>query len=179
MARSRRPQFLICRPTATKSRTICCVSFLFAAMKSCRKNRRLRLRSKPCAASGQGIARALLTSEANITRRIKRAKDKLREAGLNPSELTSNQIQERLPRVFTVVYLLFNEGYSSSQAEHLIRDELCEEATRLALLLAEHPLTSVDLRRLFALASRLARTRMDEDAACCYWRTGRTRWIPS
>jgi predicted RNA polymerase sigma factor len=135
-----------------------------------------------CGFGVKEIARALLTTEANVTRRITRAKDKLREAGLNPSDLTSNQIQERLPRVFTVVYLLFNEGYSSSQAEHLIRDELCEEATRLALLLAEHPLTRGSESAAFVAlllfhAARLE-SRMDERGMLLLEDQDRTRWDP-
>ena len=51
---------------------------------------------------------------------------------------------------YAVVYLLFNEGYSSVQPEQLIRQELCEEAARLALLLAEHPLTAGSESAAFA-----------------------------
>lgn len=135
-----------------------------------------------CGFGVKEIARALLTNEANITRRITRAKDKLRDAGLNPNDLTSAKIQERLPRVLTVVYLLFNEGYSSSQAEHLIRDELCEEATRLALLLAEHPLTSGSesaafLSLLLFHAARLE-SRMDERGMLLLEDQDRSRWDP-
>jgi RNA polymerase sigma-70 factor (ECF subfamily) len=51
-------------------------------------------------------------------------------------------IHQRLDAVLAVVYLLFNEGYGATCADRLVREELCEEAVRLALLLAEHPLTA-------------------------------------
>ena len=87
------------------------------------------------------IARALWTTEASVAKRVTRAKQKLRQSGVEPSELTSTSICARLPDVQAVIYLLFNEGYSSSISEKLIREELCEEAVRLALILAEHRLT--------------------------------------
>lgn len=87
------------------------------------------------------ISRALLTTEANVARRISRAKEKLRSVGLDPGALTAAMIQDRLEAVLAVIYLLFNEGYSATCADRLIREELCEEAIRLALILAEHPLT--------------------------------------
>lgn len=87
------------------------------------------------------ISRALLTSEANVARRISRAKEKLRAAGVDPGALTPAMIRGRLEAALAVLYLLFNEGYSSTCDDRLVRRELCEEAVRLALVLAEHPLT--------------------------------------
>ena len=68
--------------------------------------------------------------------------------------------------VQAVAYLLFNEGYSSTNDDRLIRQELCEEAVRLALILAEHPWTqgprsSALLALMLFHASRLE-TRLDE-----------------
>jgi len=95
-----------------------------------------------CGFGNREIARALLTTEASVAKRITRAKQRLREEGVEPSELDETQIRDRQSHVQTVVYLLFNEGYSSTTADKPIRSELCEEAARLALILAEHPLTA-------------------------------------
>ncbi len=89
------------------------------------------------------IARALLTTEANIQKRLTRAKEKLREIEIDPDTLTDQDIVKRLDAVHTILYLLFNEGYSSSQPDELIRQELCEEAVRLSLLLTKHRLGDV------------------------------------
>lgn len=85
------------------------------------------------------IARALLASEANVQKRIVRAKERLRDEpgawetpGLEP-------LRDRLGAVMAVVYLLFSEGHSAAEAEEPIRRELCDEARRLATMLARHP----------------------------------------
>jgi predicted RNA polymerase sigma factor len=60
-----------------------------------------------------------------------------------PVRAATRTFAERLPSVLRVLYLLFNEGYSSAQPDRLIRRELCEEAVRLALLLVAHPLGAI------------------------------------
>ncbi|MEZ6096122.1 MAG: sigma-70 family RNA polymerase sigma factor [Pirellulaceae bacterium] len=94
-----------------------------------------------CGFGNREIARSLLTTEMSVAKRLTRAKQRLRELRVEPSDLDEVTIRNRLPHVHSVVYLLFNEGYSSSLPDRLIREELCEEAVRLALLMAEHPLT--------------------------------------
>ena len=88
-----------------------------------------------CGFSTAEIALRLFTSEANVHKRLARARDRLR---LGAPELTT-----RLGGVHRVLYLLFNEGYLSAHAEQAIRCELCDEAVRLATLLAEHPVGAV------------------------------------
>lgn len=85
------------------------------------------------------IALRLFTSEANIYKRLGRARSRLREVPLSPGELTGEQYASRLPAVHQILYLLFTEGYLSSHAEMAIRRELCNEAIGLASILAEHP----------------------------------------
>src|SRR4029077_17634442 len=85
------------------------------------------------------ISLRLFTSEANIYKRLGRARSRLREYPLRIGDLTREQCAVRLPAVTKVLYLLFTEGYLSSHAELAIRRELCDEAIRLALVLAEHP----------------------------------------
>lgn len=107
------------------------------------KESQIALALKTLCGFGTGeIARALLTSEASVAKRITRAKQKLRELGVQPRDFELKKLAVRLPAVLSVIYLLFNEGYSSSLAQQCIREELCEEAVRLAHILAQHPATA-------------------------------------
>ena len=96
-----------------------------------------------CGFSTAEIALRLFTSEANVHKRLGRARDRLRQTApeLEPPPLAS--LRGRLPGVHGVLYLLFNEGYLSAHAEEAIRRELCDEAVRLTTLLAEHPVGAV------------------------------------
>ena len=85
------------------------------------------------------IAERLFTSEANVYKRIGRARSRLRELGALPEDLRSDQFASRLLAVQGILYLLFTEGYLSSHAEGAIRRDLCQEAKRLTLILARHP----------------------------------------
>lgn len=96
-----------------------------------------------CGFSTAEIALRLFTTEANVHKRLARARDKLRET---PPELQTpplETLRSRLTSVYAVLYLLFNEGYLSAHAEQTIRRELCDEAIRLATLLAEHPVGAI------------------------------------
>lgn len=92
-----------------------------------------------CGFSIQEIALRLFTSEANVYKRFGRARSRLRKLSPHTGEVTSEQYSSRLPAVNKILYLLFTEGYLSSHTERAIRRELCDEAIRLATLLAEHP----------------------------------------
>ena len=91
-----------------------------------------------CGFSTREIALRLFTSEANVYKRLSRARSYLQKKPLEFEGLHSKQWSARLPAVHKVLYLLFTEGYLSSHAEMAIRRELCQEAIRLALILAEH-----------------------------------------
>lgn len=84
------------------------------------------------------IARALLTNEAVVQKRILRAKHFLRDNGVVLEIPAGKELQHRLDNVYTVLYLLFNEGYHSLKADELIRKDLCAEAMRCCKLLTEH-----------------------------------------
>lgn len=92
-----------------------------------------------CGFSTGEIAFRLFTTEANVYKRLARARERLREADADTHTPSLEALHARLPSVHTVIYLLFNEGYLSTDAEHAIRAELCEEAIRLGTLLAAHP----------------------------------------
>jgi len=92
-----------------------------------------------CGFDVREIALRLFASEANVYKRLGRARNRLRELPLRPGELNGAQYSSRLPAVHKILYLVFTEGYLSSHAEMAIRRELCDEAIRLATILAEHP----------------------------------------
>jgi RNA polymerase sigma factor (sigma-70 family) len=92
-----------------------------------------------CGFSPGEIARAFLTSEAAIAKRLTRAKQKIRDARV-PFEIpVAKELEQRLDGVLQTLYLLFNEGYKASTGDQLIREALCYEAIRLGGVLAEHP----------------------------------------
>lgn len=86
----------------------------------------------------QEIANALLTNKETITKRLYRARQYIRENEIKFEIPAGGDLSTRLDMVYTVLYLLFNEGYSSGTADEVIRKDLCAEAMRLCLLLAEH-----------------------------------------
>ena len=114
-----------------------------------------------CGFSTAEIALRLFTTQVNVNKRLSRARERLRE---DPAELEAPPLAalaSRLSSVHDVLYLIFNEGYLSAHAEQAIRRELCEEAIRLATLLAEHsvgasPETSALLALMHLHAARLA-----------------------
>jgi RNA polymerase sigma-70 factor, ECF subfamily len=81
------------------------------------------------------IARAFLSSEATMAKRLVRAKQKIQQAGIPYRVPPAHLLPERLPGVLGVLYLLFNEGYSATAGADLIRQNLSAEAIRLARVL--------------------------------------------
>ena len=92
-----------------------------------------------CGFSPAEIASAFLTSEAAIAKRLVRARQKIAEEKI-PFEIPAGKdLPARLDSVLQTLYLLFNEGYKATSGDHLVREELCLEAIRMAVLLSEHP----------------------------------------
>ncbi len=82
------------------------------------------------------IARAFLTSTATVAARITRAKKTLAAANVPFEVPDRSEYPQRLSAVLSVIYLIYNEGYSASFGQRWIRDELCSEALRLGRVLA-------------------------------------------
>lgn len=95
-----------------------------------------------CGLSSQEIAKAFLTTEETINKRIYRAKEKIRNEKIELDLPSADELPVRLDAVLKSLYLLFNEGYNSSHPDQLIREDLCEEAMRLTYLLTLHPITN-------------------------------------
>ena len=76
-------------------------------------------------------------------KRLARARERLRQSPVDVQTPPVETLRLRLPAVHDVLYLLFNEGYLAAHPGHAIRRELCNEAIRLATLLAEHPVGAV------------------------------------
>jgi RNA polymerase sigma-70 factor (ECF subfamily) len=130
--------------------------------------------------STEEIARAFLVPAPTIGQRISRAKRTLAEAGV-PIELPAPaEMGERLGSVLSVIYLIFNEGYSATAGDDLIRPALCQDAMRLGRILAGLLPDEPEVHGLLALmelqASRL-RTRTGPDGEpILLMDQDRTRW---
>ncbi len=120
-----------------------------------------------CGLSTEEIARACLLAAPTLAQRIVRAKAKIREARIPYQVPGIEELPERLPSVLRVIYLVFNEGYSASSGDVVLRTDLSGEAIRLARLLqALLPAAEVDgLLALMLLheSRRHARVTADGD----------------
>ncbi|MFF0215096.1 RNA polymerase sigma factor [Streptomyces vinaceus] len=114
----------------------------------------------------QEIARAFLAPEPTVAQRIVRAKRALAKAGVPFEVPYGTDREQRLASVLEVIYLIFNEGYSATAGDDLVRPALCEDALRLARVLAALMPKEPEVHGLAALlefqASRIpARTGPD------------------
>jgi RNA polymerase sigma factor (sigma-70 family) len=96
-----------------------------------------------CGLTGKEIGSAFLSNEETIQKRIYRIKEKIREEKISLDYPGADAMTKRIDAVLKTLYLLFNEGYSSSHPEKLIREDMCEEAMRLCVLLSENPKTNL------------------------------------
>jgi RNA polymerase sigma-70 factor (ECF subfamily) len=97
------------------------------------------------------IARAFLVAEPALAQRLVRAKQKIRDANIPYAIPPAQMLPERIKPVQAVIYLIFNEGYASTEGEHLVRADLCAEAIRLGRTLCELLADEPENRGLLAL----------------------------
>ncbi len=88
-----------------------------------------------CGFSIPEIAKAFITNEENINKRLVRARKSIREANVHFEVPSGDELRSRLDSVLEVIYLMFNEGYQASTGMAPIRYELCHEAIRLGELM--------------------------------------------
>ena len=110
------------------------------------------------------IARAFLIPEPTLAQRMVRAKRKIKDARIPYRVPPDHLLPDRVPSVLAVIYLVFNEGYSASADDDLIRFEMCEEAIRLGrvlcLLMPDEPEVA-GLLALMLLQDSRKRARVD------------------
>ncbi len=128
------------------------------------------------------IASAFLAGESTVVQRLVRAKKTLREAKVPFEVPRGEELDERLPSVLEVIYLVFNEGYAASAGEEWVRTDLCEEALRLGRILAELAPREPEVHGLVALmeiqASRTAARRGPGGEPVLLLDQDRGRWDP-
>jgi predicted RNA polymerase sigma factor len=120
-----------------------------------------------CGFGANEISNAFLTQREVIYKRLQRAKEKLRATNVKIVQPSIAEIDNRLPNVLTTLYLLFNEGYYSTNEDITLRRELCLEAIRLVYLLVENEQTNTPavnaLLSLMCFHSSRFDARVDEN----------------
>lgn len=96
-----------------------------------------------CGFGVQEIADAYLTNKEVVYKRLKRAKEKLKESNVRIEQPSLNEISARINTVLTTLYLLFSEGYYSTSQNAILRKDFCAEAMRLVYLLTGQEQTNL------------------------------------
>ena len=126
------------------------------------------------------IARAFLTPESTIAQRIVRAKRTLADKHIPFEVPRGRELAARLSSVLEVIYLIFNEGYSATTGDDLMRPALCEDALRLGRILAELTPTEAEVHGLVALmeiqASRTSARVTSTGEPVLLFDQDRTQW---
>jgi len=114
------------------------------------------------------IARAFLVEEATMSKRLTRAKHKVRAAGIRFGAVDRGVLEERVSAVRHVVYLIFNEGHSSASDAEFVRGDLCDEAIWLSALVSKllpEDSEAHGLHALILFTDARRATRVDDEGA--------------
>jgi RNA polymerase sigma-70 factor, ECF subfamily len=133
-----------------------------------------------CGLTTPEVARALLVSEASMAKRLTRARQKIQQARIPYRVPSDDELPARWAAVLATTYLVFNEGYAATSGPRLVRDDLVDEAVRLARLLVrlrpEDP-GALGLLALMLLQDSRRATRVDPDGdSVLLGDQDRTRW---
>ena len=133
-----------------------------------------------CGLTTPEVARALLVSEASMAKRLTRARQKIQQAHIPYRVPSADELPQRWAAVLATTYLVFNEGYAATSGPRLVRDDLVDEAVRLARLLVrlrpDDP-GALGLLALMLLQDSRRATRVDADGATVLLGDqDRTRW---
>ena len=134
-----------------------------------------------CGFGIEEIANAFLSNKETISKRLLRAKEKLKQENVMIAFPSQQEIYKRLHNVLLTLYLLFNEGYYSESKNIVLREDLCQEAMRLTYLLADNEQTNLPpVNALLALmclqASRFAARKNENGEIVLYYDQDESLW---
>ncbi len=134
-----------------------------------------------CGFSSSEIAKAFLTSEDTVSKRLYRTKNIFRERKIKPEFPEPSQIKNRTEVVLRTIYLIFNEGYNATHTSNIIRKDLLEQSMYLCGLLVDNPVTA--LPEVFAAkalmcfhSSRINGRLSDEGEIILLAQQDRSKW---
>nr|WP_262497258.1 sigma-70 family RNA polymerase sigma factor [Parafilimonas terrae] len=134
-----------------------------------------------CGFGIEEIANAFLSNKETVSKRLSRAKEKLKQENVIIAFPPKQEIYKRLHNVLITLYLLFNEGYYSESKDVVLREDLCQEAMRLTYLLADNEQTNLPpVNALLALmclqASRFAARKNENGEPVLYYDQDESLW---
>ena len=100
---------------------------------------------------GESLAKALGVTVDGIDKLLSRAKSLIRMENIFLKELTSRELEARLPMVHKIIYLIFNEGYRAGSGKEIIREDLCEESLIMTKSLLDNHICNGDTAALYSL----------------------------